>query len=266
MINQSELPLNGIRILVTRPAKQTNSLCSLIEKNGGVAMRLPTINIQAPDDPEQAERLCKRLTEFQIAIFVSRNAVDWAFDLFINKSDIPIGLSIMAIGAGTAERLKKYGVSNAYFAKGRASSEAFLELDGLQANVVQGKRIIIFRGQGGRDVLANGLCERGAHVKYAEVYRRVQPRYDENIIHKLWIDTPPDVIVVTSNEGLQNLFNITAADDHKKLLKTPLVSIGKRMSDLASQLGFVRPPVVARETSDQGLLESMITTVGEMNQ
>jgi uroporphyrinogen-III synthase len=266
MINQSELPLNGIRVLVTRPAKQTDSLCSLIEKSGGVTMRLPTMDLQAPDDPEQVEQLCKCLTEFQIAIFISRNAVDWAFDLFIDKADIPAGLSIMAIGAGTAEQLKQYGVTDVCFAKGSANSEAFLELDGLQADAVEGKRIIIFRGQGGREVLADGLRKRGAQVRYAEVYRRVQPRYDEDIIHNLWIDTPPDVIVVTSNEGLQNLFNITAADDHKQLLRTPLVSIGKRMSDLASQLGFGRLPVVARETSDQGLLESLIATVGEMNQ
>ena len=171
MINQPELPLNGIRILVTRPAKQTDSLCSLIEKSGGVAMRLPTINLQMADNPGQAEQLCKRLTEFQIAIFVSRNAVDWAFDQFIDKVDLPTGLSIMAIGTGTADQLKRHGVSDVCFAKGSANSEAFLELDELQADAVQGKRIIIFRGQGGRDVLADGLRERGAHVMYAEVYR-----------------------------------------------------------------------------------------------
>jgi len=266
MIGQSELPLDGIRILVTRPAKQTGPLCSLIEKSGGVAMRLPTIDLQAPDDPGQVEQICKRLTEFQIAIFVSRNAVDWAFDLFIDKADIPAGLAIMAIGTGTAEQLKQRGISNVCFAKGSANSEAFLELSGFQADVVKDKQIIIFRGQGGREVLADGLRKRGAQVRYAEVYRRVQPRHDEDIIHKLWIDTPPDVIVVTSNEGLQNLFNMTAVDDHKQLLRTPLVSIGKRMSGLADQLGFSRLPVVARETSDQGLLESVIDTVGEMNQ
>jgi uroporphyrinogen-III synthase len=265
MIVESALPLAGIRVLVTRPEKQSGTLCNLIEENGGAALRLPTIELQPPVDPDSAEQLCKSLGEFQIALFVSRNAVDWAFDLFLNKTGIPDGLSIMAIGAGTARQIQQYGINDVRFIKGGANSEAFLELDELQADAVRGKRIIIFRGQGGREVLASELRERGALVEYAEVYRRVQPQYDKDFVHKTWIDEPPDVIVVTSNEGLQNLFNMTAADDHAFLLNTPLVLIGSRMSSLARQLGFNRTPAIARVTSDQGLLESIISTVGDEN-
>lgn len=263
MIAGSGLPLNGIRVLVTRPENQSGTLCEMIEENGGVALRLPTIELQPPDDPARAEQICSRLAEFQIAIFISSNAVDWAFDLFLDKNAIPDGLAIMAIGAGTARQIRQYGINDVSFLEGSANSEALLELDELQADTIRGKRVIIFRGQGGRELLADGLRNRGARVEYAEVYRRIRPHYEEDIIHKIWVDTPPDVIVVTSGEGLENLFTMTAPGDHKLLLSTQLVLIGSRMSEQARQLGFDRVPAIARETSNRGLLETVIATVGE---
>lgn len=265
MIVAPVLPLSGKTVLVTRPDRQSGRLCSLIEENGGTAVRLPTIEIRPPQDPAPVLEICRRLGDFQIAIFVSRNAVEQVFETFLSENGIPGGLSVMAIGAGTASQIRCHGVKIVSHLSGTANSEEFLELDELQPEAIRGKRVIIFRGQGGRELLADVLRKRGATVEYAEVYQRVVPQYDEDMIHSIWTGNRPDVMVVTSNEGLQNLITITAPGDREYLLDTPLVVIGTRTSELATELGFRRMPVIARETSDQGLLDTVIATVGTGN-
>ena len=162
----------------------------------------------------------------------------------------------------TAQLLERAGLTVINHTAPVASSETMLELPVLQAGLLKGSRVIIFRGVGGREFLAEVLAERGAVVDYAEVYQRVPVRYDQSILEKIWLHDNPDYVVVTSSEGLQYLFDMLSSDQKAILLDTQLVVLGLRMAQLAKKLGFDKMPVIAEETSDEGLLRAILHHAG----
>jgi len=253
--------LKGKKVLVTRPEGLAANLCARIEACGGVALRLPVTRIAPPEDISAARRLLAGLDRYHVGIFVSRNAVQWTLDLLNSRSEVLRRLVLVAVGPATAAQLRRSGFEEVHYAGGKAGSEALLELPVLQEAVVRDKNIIIFRGEGGRELLASTLRKRGARVEYAEVYRRTSPRSDAETLDRLWSETAPDVIVITSTQGLQNLYDLTEAQHRQRLLSTTLVVIGERMVSLTRRLGFDKPPILAPEASDEGILKTLVDTV-----
>ena len=136
-----------------------------------------------------------------------------------------------------------------------ANSEALLATEELQ--YIEGQKIVIFRGQGGRELLAQTLSQRGAAVEYAEVYLRAKP--DTNPAELASRQPAIDLITATSNENLQNLYEMTEIGQRDWLLSKQLVVISERTAKLAKQLGFRSAAIVAQESNDQGLVNAMLT-------
>ena len=249
--------LTDICVMVTRPAHQADGLCRRIEAEGGNVMRFPVIAIREPADPGRVAAVVDRLAEFEVAVFVSQNAVDWGMRLIQDREQSSTHLKIITIGPGTAAALHRYGVTNAVFPTEQANSEALLTLPELAPGAVNGQRILIFRGEGGPDFLGQELSVRGALVDYAEVYRRVRP------VAKAATITDPgglksvDIIMTTSREGLLNLFNMIGKDTREQLLQIPLVLVSQRMVGLAKTLGFTSELLIATAASDEGLVEAV---------
>ncbi len=243
--------MEGITVLVTRPAHQSQRLCELIETEGGRAVLLPAIEILDPQDINAARHLLDRLDEFDIAIFISANAVSKTMELLSPCHDWPPRLKVAAVGARTAEELERCGRPVDIRPHQQFNSEALLALDAMRD--VASKRIVIFRGEGGRELLGDTLRERGAQVEYAEVYRRGKPAGDFSSV----MDAGIDAIVVTSNESLRNLWEMAGETGREWLLYIPLVVISQRTADLAGELGFVCPPLIASEASDAGLVAAI---------
>lgn len=255
--------LDKKRILVTRPRHQADPLCELITANEGQAIAYPTIEIQPVKDPDKILVRSNAFSEFDFIVFVSRNAVKMAFDYYLSLTDLPADIKVFAIGAGTAETLSSQNINNVIHAGMQADSEALLELSEMQQDVLTGKKALIIRGVGGREYLADILKSRGASVDYAEVYRRCLPKYDVKDSHKIWQDIKPEAIVITSNEGLNNLVRLTPENDQPKLLNTPLVLMSARSDSLAKELGFVSETRIAIDKNDEGLLSALLDLVGE---
>lgn len=247
--------LKGKKILVTRPARQADHLCAMIEQAGGVPIRLPAMDIQPIAGNTGLDAILSGLHNYDCAIFVSRNAVSYALPLVQGKT--LAGLQIIALGEGTADVLKAAGMHVVAHGGAQADSEALLALPMLQEEMVRNRRIIIFRGTGGREMLADTLRARGALVDYAEVYQRIRPCYETAVLDQIWFIDRPDRIVVTSSEALQNLFAILGPEHRVIMLDTELVVIGARMAGLAMDLGFRKPPIVA-DATDTGLLRALI--------
>lgn len=235
----------------------------MIEACGGVALRLPALEIRAAPGGQLLRERLKDLSGYQFLIFVSRNAVQQTLELLDHKPE-PLQCSgILAIGQGTAAALQAAGLAGVQSAGTVAASEQLLELPDLQTNRIKGGQVLIIRGTGGRELLAETLRDRGAQVDYLEVYERVPARYPPAVLDELWFTQKPDLMVATSTEGLQNLFDMSGAEQRRIMQETALVVIGKRMSDLALALGFRRAPVIAEETSDQGLFRAIMTSASE---
>ena len=123
---------------------------------------------------------------------------------------------------------------------------------------VEGKNIIIFRGEGGREFLADTLKERGAQVQYAEVYRRAKPQTDSSALLQALQHGKVDIISITSNEALRNLFDMVGPEGHNYLCRIPLVAVSERAVTLAKELGCVNPPYVSGEVSDEAMVETLV--------
>jgi uroporphyrinogen-III synthase len=255
--NSSTRALAGLGVLVTRPAHQAEDLCRLIEAEGGRPIRYPLIEIQPPQDLSRITPIFDRLQEFQIAIFISTNAVQHGMRLVRDRGLSLNPLAVVAVGHSTAASLKELGVADPIVPY-EASSEGILALKLFQPENITGRRVLIFRGEGGRELLAERLRERGAEVEYAEVYRRVKPAVDRDTLTAYWGDRGEEIqiVLITSAEGLNNLLQMMGeAHRDKELLATPLLVMSERIAALAQGLGF--KPVVVNDTSDRGLVEAL---------
>jgi len=123
---------------------------------------------------------------------------------------------------------------------------------------MQNKNVLIVRGEGGRELLAETLRKRGAIVKYAEVYRRGLPEYTNDQIRVLMKDNTISVITITSAESLNNLVTLFARIDRNYLRDIPLILGGNRILEAARQLGFKQALVVANNPSDDAMLQALL--------
>jgi len=242
--------LAGVRVLVTRPAHQAESLCRLIEAEGGTVVRLPLLTIEPATQLAEAR---KRLAgSHDLWIFTSANAVRHAQPLVAG----PWPARLVAVGQATAAAIAIAGHAGAATPLESASSEALLALPEL-ANV-RDARILLVTGEGGRDVLERGLSARGAVVERAEVYRRVPLPYPPDAVAAALRRS--DVIVITSGESLEQLARLTPEGTRATLLKKALVVPAARVVEKARELGFVQPPRLAEPMSDAALCAACAPT------
>ncbi len=253
----AELALQGLHIMLTRPAHQSQHLRELIEAQGGTVLDVPVMEITPPTDTRAVEEILRRLDDYHIAIFISANAVDYGLALLQSQQQvIPPTLQLAAVGRRTAAALETVGQRVTVPPPPPYNSEALLTSPALQH--LQGQRVVIFRGEGGRELLADTLRARGAQVDYAEVYRRDQPPTKLSQLLTPKLRARLDSAVVTSHEGLTNLLKMAGDQLRPWLLNLPLVVISERVATAAQTLGFRHPPTVAPEASDEGLVAALL--------
>lgn len=249
-MNEKKQSLKSLRVLVTRPEHQAAALCHLIEQQAGCPIVFPTVAIDYKTVDLQT------LPEYDIAIFTSPNAV-WGVQKIINESTVawPSRLQVVAIGTGTAHALNKVGIDVAFIPL-QFNSEGLLALPFLQT--VQQRNIILFRGEGGRELIGNALRERGAKVREAIVYQRVLPAVEIKDHLSDWQKKGLDIIVVTSNSSLQNLITLVGPSARDWLLQIPLVVMSKRIADFAHNIGFVKRPFVVDNADDEAIVRALL--------
>ncbi|MEQ8426712.1 MAG: uroporphyrinogen-III synthase [Gammaproteobacteria bacterium] len=246
------------RVWVTRPMHQADGICRLLEDAGLDVVRFPVIEIEAIADCSRLSQLFARIATYRYLIFVSQNAVALSYQHYLDKTSLPPGIVVIAIGNSTAAALHQHGVQDVIHAGSSADSEALLAMPELQSSAITGSDILLIRGQGGRDLLVNALNQRGANVEIAEVYMRKPPQYDTNELDWLWQQEAPDAIIVTSNEGIKHLLGLTPVGHREKLLHTPLIVMSERNADFAREHGFDAGIVVTNEQNDTGLYRATI--------
>ncbi len=246
--------LKGIRILVTRPEGQARDICNTIEALGGFPIRFPTIEIRRSKAIATAVNLLEAKNSYNWLVFVSVNAVYFALQSCQHGVFNTPGLRIAAIGKATALALQDYNIKVDLVPKGRFNSEALLSLP--QMHQVQGKRIVIVRGEGGRGLLAETLVKRGAIVTYAEVYKRIIPAIDLQQCLRQWREGV-DVVLITSGESLTNLFTMIGDEGFEWLKNVPFVVVSPRIAEQASRVGLGKV-VLAAGVSDSALLEAVV--------
>lgn len=246
----AELPLAGLKIAVTRPRDQALPLARRIEQAGGVPLLFPLLDIAAQDSQVLREQI-SRLSQFNLAIFISPNAVHYGMKAILDVGDLPAALKIATIGQGSARALRELGVLEIIAPAERFDSESLLALPELQH--VAGWRVLIFRGDGGRELLGDTLKERGAMVEYAACYRRSKPEQNISVL----LDEAPDALTVTSSEALDYLWQMLNDAQRADLSSVPLFVTHERIAGLAHRQGWRQ--VMPTGAGDDGLLFALTT-------
>lgn len=251
-----EQSLSGVTVLVTRPAHQAGPLCDLLRQAGATALPFPAIAIVDPSDPAAFEGALARLEEYDLAIFISPNAARRTANLLHARRPWPSGVTIAAIGRGTARELGRCGLPPQICPRQSFNSEGLLALPEMQR--VAGQRILIFRGEGGRELLGDTLRARGAEVCYVETYRRARPQGDVAELLRHWARSGVDVVTVSSSAGLHNLFDMVGSLGQQWLRQAQLVTLSERTAAAAAELGFRHPALVAGEAADEATVQAII--------
>ncbi|UTW10996.1 uroporphyrinogen-III synthase [Marinobacterium rhizophilum] len=259
-------PLGGRRILVTRPSHQARQQAELLRAQGADPVLLPLLDIaslSAADPQFQHSKQCVLdLDLYHAVIVVSANAARLGLDLIDDYwPQLPLGVHWMAIGASTAARLHDYGI-NARHSHDGYDSEALLRTPELQQ--VDGLRILILRGDSGRDALASELQNRGARVDQAILYRRARPELPPDTIESAIYAAPLSAILITSGESLSNLVALAqqfkGTDGLAQLQPCPLVVPSQRIAALATAAGF-KQVILASGPDDQSMIGALLTKI-----
>jgi uroporphyrinogen-III synthase len=245
--------LAGHRVVVTRPAGQAAHLSELIRAAGGDPLLFPVLEILDAADLRPLTALIERLDAFDLAIFVSANAVNKALALVRARRDWPAGLRVATVGGGSERELRRHGFAAVIAPAERFDSEGLLDLPEMKR--VNGKRVVIFRGEGGRELLGEALAARGAAVEYAACYRRCRPNADPTALLALCARGKIDAFTVTSSEGLSNLHHMLGEAGLQCLKKTPLFAPHERIAAAARASGVQN--VVLTGPGDEGLIAGM---------
>ena len=248
--------MQSLKILVTRPAHQNKNLTELLEGIGHTVVNLPTIKIQPAPSSAFLQQLDDHIRDYDMALFVSRNAVDQTFKYLLPKH-LPENIQLGVIGKGSLMALNSLGIHSQIIPSSNYNSEGLLETEALKA--VSGKSIIIFRGQAGRNLLGDTLQQRGAKVTYCEVYQRVLPEYSPTQLEDLLGTLNFDLVVFTSAEGLQNCFKLVTESQAQVIKQIPWLLISERMRETARNLRHNAHIIIAKRASDEGILQAIQT-------
>lgn len=242
--------------VITRPAGQSASLLARLAEEGIDALEFPLIAIGPAEDEAPLREAFAALDRYALVVFVSPNAVDHAFARYgaIWPHALPIGV----LGPGSVAALARHGVAAPAYRvispaqassdddAARFDSEALFAAIGaaLGERALEGKRVLIVRGDGGREWLAERLREAGAEVQPVAAYRRIVPEpsiaaWDR--VHGL-LAGKPHAWLVTSSEGVRNLDELArehlTAGELAALRRAPLVTPHPRIAETARGLGF----------------------------
>jgi len=251
--------LAGRRIVVTRPAGQNEGLAEMIRAEGGEPIVFPVLEILDLEDTRALVAAADRLEAYDLAVFISPNAVDKALNVIGARREWPERLRAATIGRASEKALARYGVTNVIAPSGRFDSEALLALP--QLVDVRGWRVVVFRGDGGRELLGDTLRSRGATVEYVECYRRVRPNADVEPLLKRWGRGEIDAVTVSSSEGLRNLYDMLGKLGQAWLKRTPLLAPHARIAENARALGCER--VIETGPADEGLCAGLVAFLGQ---
>ncbi len=231
-------------VIITRPLVQASAFAAQVAAIGRQAEIFPLLEIRALADATALDETLSRLADFALVAFVSPNAVHAAFSRIQHW---PEGVAIAVMGAGSRAALAEYGISDANtkiispINPERTDSETLLDV--LDFSALDGREVLIIRGESGREFLADALRCHGVSVTQIAAYQRVAPEFtlSRQQSLKLMLERENDW-VVTSSEALRNLFTWVKKLDLEnvvaKMQRQHIFVSHVRIEETAKNLGF----------------------------
>lgn len=249
MIPRIVPPLTDLTVLVTRPAVQCAALCAEIERYGGSAIAFPAVEIEPV-----AVQAKVASADYDLVVFVSVNAVEHGARDVTRSARTRVA----AIGRATAAALAAAELAADIVPEAGFTSEALLAHPQLQ--LTSGARVLIVRGEGGRELLKETFAAHGMSVETREVYRRVRPSVDAARLAEIearWSDEGIDVVTATSIETLENLQALLTERGRQLLSSTALLVPSRRIVAAAVSAGLRGEAIVAAGADDASMIGAL---------
>ncbi len=253
MVKTRALPLAGIGVLVTRPQGQARRFMARIAELGGQPWWLPGLEIVPPTDAQGFIQVVSDLGRFDWLLFISPTAVEQAWPAIAEHGGLPSQARVAAVGRGTGRELARRGVQEVIMPADQADSESLLALPQLQA--MAGRKVAIFRGEGGRTLLADTLRARGAEVAHAVCYRRVLPKADIRPVLQAWAAGRIHALTAFSRDSLDGLFAQLPEKQRALPAGTPLFVPHPRIAEHARALGLSQ--IIVTPAGEDGVLQAL---------
>ncbi len=248
--------MNAWRLLLTRPAEECRALAAELAQQDVYSSSLPLLTIEALAPTSEQHQLLLNLDAYTAVIVVSKPAARLVLERLRSEGrSVSPQQPWFSVGSGTGQLLLDQGLTVYWPAVGD-DSEALLQLPALCAALaVTRPRVLIIRGEGGRELLAEQLQRQGAHVDHLVLYRRVQPNYPLGTLTKQVRTEQLNGLVLSSGQSLANLVQLAAAD-WPGLARLPLFVPSVRVAELAYATG-AQQVIDCRGASAEALLAAL---------
>ena len=243
-------------ILVTRPSPAGEQLVSRLRTLGQVAWSFPLIEFSPGRELPTLFDHLSTLQEGDLVFALSQHAVEFAHaHLQQHAHTWPIAPHYFAIGRTTALALHTVSGIDVRYPLDREISEVLLQLPELQT--IAGKRALILRGNGGRELLGETLTARGADVTFCECYQRCAKYYDGAQEAMRWKARGVNTLVITSGEMLHQLWSLVPEWYRDNwLLRCRMLVVSERLANLARELGW-QDILIAENADNDALLRAL---------
>ncbi|MDY7572774.1 uroporphyrinogen-III synthase [Actimicrobium sp. CCI2.3] len=249
------------KLVITRPLAQSLGLAQVLRDGGREVVILPLLDILPLPDEAALQAVLAQLESFALVAFVSPNAIDAAF---AQVATWPVSVPLAVMGEGSRRALARHGVTAGPYQitspldTQRTDSQTLLQA--LDLPRLQGQRVLIIRGDGGRELLADAMRDAGIDVQQVAAYRRVAPRLDAALRQRLTDLLAQDCDwIITSSEALQVLMGFVQQVDAEtgvgKIQHKNVFVPHRRIAETAVSLGFRY--VFLTGSGDEGLLTAL---------
>lgn len=244
--------LDGRRVLITRPAGQSDDFVQRLEALGAVPVIYPLLEITPPDDPAPLDAALARLAAYDWLVFSSANAVEQVWRRLAGAglgAEALRGRRLAAVGPATAAALAGRGLAVDVVPEEHVA-EALVQALG----EVAGRRILLPTADIAPTTLADGLRQKGAEVDRVTAYhtRPAAPPADL----AAWL-SGLDVLTFASSSAVRNFANLLNTGDPAAAIGRAVVAcIGPKTARTARQLGLP-VHVVPDDYTVPGLVEAI---------
>jgi uroporphyrinogen-III synthase len=239
--------------LILRPEPQASELASQLRAVGHTPQLCPLLTI-VPG--RELALLPEALSNHDRLIAISAHAVEQATLWLSQHAQRWPQLPTFAVGSATAASWQACDV--AACTPQDARSEGLLALPELAA--LQGLRVLILRGDGGREFLAEQLRARGARVTYCECYQRQWPELDGAKLCTQWRTAGVDSVIISSGEILRRFLQLLPAHQHDWLRSLQIIVPSHRVATLVAEAGLPDATVAQGATH-----AAMVAALGKRN-
>lgn len=299
-------------VVVTRPAGQSRQLTEALQAAGLDVLGFPLLAIGPAADAAPLHAALARLDQFALVVFVSPNAVAYAIDALagVQGREVhqwPVDVPIAVVGPASLSALAERGLASpacrliapdGVRIAGTAAQAASAAQEGTQGvegaegvevadaprfdsealwaqldvAALAGREVLIVRGNGGRDWLAEKLVKAGAAVTAVEAYHRSLPvpgsMQWKAVRDGLKPGATPHAWLLTSSEAVRNLDTLArqylTLHELAALRDVQCIAPHARIAEQAAVLGFTR--VRRAAPGDEGLLAACLQWAGEVAQ